>query len=409
MIQEILDEVLDTSLQPDVNPRYVIKDNNGKVINDDVQIEMKTPVVQNPTPLNRATLANLQGDLYTQDRYNKPVIEYGEIDEPALIKRDIMPKNWTKVTDTEYQAIDGSILTVSSILSTGYTPDKMFDEDVSSSWVSYNATESWAKIEFHTPKKITKMNIRVYSLGSAFSSAKILGSNDNETWYELYEISETQTGMKIVTLNNPDFYKYYKIEATFPSAGQFQINEWEVYEYYETTYYICNLNLPLTSYEIGKIVNIEGSNYEEITSFKNLYININNLGAKLINGTIEEGKKCTLIYNGESWDIFQDYVIGSYTGDGNASQFIDLGFTPTAVIVFDNSGRMQTREGDYNCWYGGIAIKGKTTQVNNYKYGILSIENGGFRCYMFENRNTLTRIYTNGGESYNIRNYIAFR
>lgn len=72
MFQDFKDEVLDPSLQPDTNPRYTIKDNNGKVISDNVQIDMKTPVVQNPTPLNRANIRNLQGDLYTQDRYNTP-------------------------------------------------------------------------------------------------------------------------------------------------------------------------------------------------------------------------------------------------------------------------------------------------------------------------------------------------
>ena len=72
MFQEFLDEVTDTSLQPDRNPRFTIEDNNGKVINDDVQIYMKTPLVQNSTPLNRANIRNLQGDLYTQDRYNTP-------------------------------------------------------------------------------------------------------------------------------------------------------------------------------------------------------------------------------------------------------------------------------------------------------------------------------------------------
>lgn len=70
MFREFLDEVLDPSLQPDVNPRYTIRDNKGNVISDDVQIEMKTPVIQNPTPLNRAYMNNLQGDVYTQDRYN---------------------------------------------------------------------------------------------------------------------------------------------------------------------------------------------------------------------------------------------------------------------------------------------------------------------------------------------------
>lgn len=72
MFQEFLDEALDFSLQPDTNPRYTIKDDNSNIINDNVQIDMKTPVVQNSTPLNRAYISNLQGDLYTQDRYNTP-------------------------------------------------------------------------------------------------------------------------------------------------------------------------------------------------------------------------------------------------------------------------------------------------------------------------------------------------
>ena len=47
------DEILDTSLQPDPNPRYTIRDNKGNIIHENIQIEMKTPVVQNGTPVNR--------------------------------------------------------------------------------------------------------------------------------------------------------------------------------------------------------------------------------------------------------------------------------------------------------------------------------------------------------------------
>ena len=145
MIQEILDEVLDTSLQPDVNPRYVIKDNNGKVINDNVQIDLKTPVVQNPTPLNKATLANIQGDLYTQDRYNVPAVGY-----------------------------DG-------------------------------------------------------------------------------------------------------------------------------TNYVFNIDLPLTSYESGKIVNLQGTAFGDVTSFNNPYISINQLGITQILGQIRAGKYYNLVFNGAVW------------------------------------------------------------------------------------------------------------
>lgn len=56
---DIKDEVLDTSLQPDNNPRYTIKDNNGRVINDNVQIDLKTPVVTEGTPLNKATIERI--------------------------------------------------------------------------------------------------------------------------------------------------------------------------------------------------------------------------------------------------------------------------------------------------------------------------------------------------------------
>lgn len=54
MIQEFQDEVLDTSGQSDNNPRYRIRDNSGTILQDDVQISLKTPVTQEGTKLNKA-------------------------------------------------------------------------------------------------------------------------------------------------------------------------------------------------------------------------------------------------------------------------------------------------------------------------------------------------------------------
>lgn len=72
MIQEFKDEILDTSGQLDNKPRYRIRDNNGTVIYDNVTLEVATPVVQEGMNINKAKVENLQGDLYTQDRYNIP-------------------------------------------------------------------------------------------------------------------------------------------------------------------------------------------------------------------------------------------------------------------------------------------------------------------------------------------------
>ena len=68
MIQKIYDEVLNG------NPKYILRDSNGNVLEDDVDIALKTPVVQQGTPINKALIENIQGDLYTQDSFNTPTI-----------------------------------------------------------------------------------------------------------------------------------------------------------------------------------------------------------------------------------------------------------------------------------------------------------------------------------------------
>lgn len=72
MIQEFKDEILDTSGQPDNKPRYRIRDNNGTILYDNITLEVATPVTQEGMNINKAKVENLQGDLYTQDRYNIP-------------------------------------------------------------------------------------------------------------------------------------------------------------------------------------------------------------------------------------------------------------------------------------------------------------------------------------------------
>lgn len=62
MLQDILDEVIEGS------PRYNIQEaENGNKI-----IELANPVITIGTPINRALFRNLQGDLYTEDRYSSP-------------------------------------------------------------------------------------------------------------------------------------------------------------------------------------------------------------------------------------------------------------------------------------------------------------------------------------------------
>lgn len=54
-----------------------------------------------------------------------------------------------------------------------------------------------------------------------------------------------------------------------------------------------------------------------------------------------------------------EVIFGTYTGDGTASRFINLGFTPVAVEVYDKLGRQGGASGGLNnYYYGGLALNG---------------------------------------------------
>lgn len=513
MIQEILDEVLDTSLQSDTNPRYTIKDNSGNIINDNVQIDLKTPVVTGGTPLNRATLANLQGDLYTQDRYNVPTITFGKVG--GYIQGNLFPTNWAEITTgTQYSSDNGT-----KIIASSYTPNyeahKAFDGASNTRWranIDLEGTQThYMIVELPEAKKIRKIYIAMFNATTPrISSIIIKGSKDGSNYVALYDIGANLGVEDIpaseITLNNIDYYKFYKIEIHGDASFGIGINEFECREYWEETgenKYINKLELPLTSYETGKIVNIEGNSYilaegdyteehftsdiiptfeagmttvtnqygtweitdeshaklydkndttgcassynaentyiksvmssdykrfaikptkirvvgknsyanvlkgvkldgtvekiftipansnyydktfdietsnyytefhfslpassstsylysfeiiegdiiygviqtEAITSFDKPYININNLGEKLINGTIKAGNKYRLVYNGESWDINESKVVTGTFTSVSTIQTIELGFQPDLVICYAVQNNLDT-------------------------------------------------------------------
>lgn len=85
----ITDEELNTSGQPDADPRYTVRDNSGNVIYDNVKIELKTPVDVAGTPINKATLEGIQTDL---------------LSETALIVADYTTTS--DVTEVEFTDLD---------------------------------------------------------------------------------------------------------------------------------------------------------------------------------------------------------------------------------------------------------------------------------------------------------------
>ena len=101
---------------------------------------------------------------------------------------------------------------------------------------------------------------------------------------------------------------------------------------------------------------------------------------RLVNDVIESmlffNKNGLGLYDGKSdYSYFSRIIKGTYTGDGESEQFIDLGFTPTAVLSTSGNGRItisDAQNAGRAYVYGGLAINGLT--ANNYTVAIK--ENG---------------------------------
>jgi hypothetical protein len=94
--------------------------------------------------------------------------------------------------------------------------------------------------------------------------------------------------------------------------------------------------------------------------------------------------------------IEERMVVGTYTGDATAERFIDLGFTPRAVLVLKYDSELKSG----SSVYGGLAVTGQPVVG---RQTVLKLTDGGFLVYYeYSNYGTLG---TNSG----IFNYLAIR
>lgn len=86
-------------------------------------------------------------------------------------------------------------------------------------------------------------------------------------------------------------------------------------------------------------------------------------------------------------------AFGTYVGDGEESRFVDVGFTPTAVIIYNDTGEQCEYRGTTYYYYGGIATYSNPLTYEGYP--IIKIEENGFR--VFKSSRSDLCVYTNLG------------
>lgn len=113
------------------------------------------------------------------------------------------------------------------------------------------------------------------------------------------------------------------------------------------------LDLPLTSYETGKIVNIKAP--ATFSSYPTL--NINGLGAKTVNSMLALNQKYTLVYNGTSFDVISNTSEDVFYTASYVNQTLESGqLIPASNWVVNKRSARNERF---------LALPGDQTQARN--------------------------------------------
>ena len=106
------------------------------------------------------------------------------------------------------------------------------------------------------------------------------------------------------------------------------------------------------------------------------------------------------------------FVAGFYLGDGARDRKIDLGFTPSAVLVVSEWGFASLKEPGHNHTLGGLAVPGfivGAVHGSGWAWingSALMIVEGGFRVNYYVNTAGYSAETNHSGSNYS---YIAFR
>ena len=85
-----------------------------------------------------------------------------------------------------------------------------------------------------------------------------------------------------------------------------------------------------------------------------------------------------------------EVIFGTYTGDGTASRFINLGFTPVAVEVYTHNGKQAGATGGLNnSYFGGLALNGYPCR------NVIEVVENGFNVFYNQDYNQETESLSN--------------
>lgn len=251
------------------------------------------------TPINKILFKNTQAYIQSVDRYIEPLLK-ASTEQTSIYYEDIIPKTWT--TDGNY-LVNGDIKITASNGGKVAAPTNIFDGNDNTS-INTSKTYYNVIIDFTTPQLIKKFSV-IHNNES--HKLTISGSNDNSNWTTLAGPGYIYDGKhnSIISIEDSNMYRYYKFSWTCSSVVNVTIYEIKVLEY-EKASQVLEISYPLDTYNTNKIIKLKTPS--NISTASKPYIDINNLGEKLIDNNLRPSRLYTLAYNGSKYCTVGRYI-----------------------------------------------------------------------------------------------------
>lgn len=269
------------------------------------------------TPINKILFKNTQAYIQSVDRFIEPLLK-ASTEQTSIYYEDVIPKTWT--TDGNY-LMNGDIKITASNGGTAVAPTNIFDgndnTNINTSKTYYNVI-----IDFATPQLIRKFSV-IHSNKS--HKLTVSGSNDNSNWTTLAGPGYNYDGKhdSIISIEDSNMYRYYKFSWTCSSVVSVSIYEIKVLEY-EKASQVLEISYPLDAYDANKIIKLKTPS--NISTASKPYININNLGEKIISDNLKPNRLYALVYNGSNYCTVGRYIseVVNYKNDTNITGTANL-------------------------------------------------------------------------------------
>lgn len=281
---EIKDEILNG------DARYRIRDNDGNILFDNLILEQITPIIQEPTPMNKPLFQALA----LQDRF-------------YIVKdnTNVMPVTFTTniVPSMSSTSVSGYSVSCSNWdEGVAYYP---FDGNTSTRL--YNSGAKTSTITLNCPKYIKLKQIKYTCAGSTTQALKVYGVENDGTRTLLgsYDgASSTDSVTYTISCSSSKHYNQFVFQYT--GRGGIYTIELNSGDYIETdspnTYLEISPEIALDDYKEGMKFNIQVPNNFN-SNLLTTYIKLSGLDYIELDGLIYANKRYTIIYYNEKFVI----------------------------------------------------------------------------------------------------------